>query len=313
MVGKLLVLLILGRAFRMGFDQNLLFAFALAQGGEFAFVLLSFATQQGILAAELTGLLVAVVAVSMALTPLVLLVNERLIQPRVGTRARPDRQPDEVSGEGAVIIAGFGRLGNIVGRLLRANGVRATVLDLDSDQVELLRRLGHKVYYGDASRLDLLRAAGAERARVLVVAVDEPDKVLEIVATVRRHFPHLIVMARAFGRTEAYDLLDAGVERVYRETLDSALRVGEDVLRELGYRAHDAHRRMRAFRRLDERMLHEMREHRHDQATYVREVRRRVDALESLLEVGGSEQDVDRDSAWDSESLRREYGGSVEP
>jgi len=308
MVLKLIVLLVLGRGFRMGTDQNLLFAFALAQGGEFAFVLLSFAAQQGVLSLDLTSPLVAVVAVSMALTPLVLLVHERLVQPRVGTRARPDREPDAIAEQGAVIIAGYGRVGNIVGRLLSANGVRATVLDHDSDQVELLRKFGQTVYYGDATRLDLLRAAGAERARVLVVAVDDPDKVLEIVALAKAHFPHLTILARAFGRTEAYDLLDAGVEHVYRETFDSAVRLGTDVLHEVGYRAHDAHRRALAFRRLDERFLRELREHRHDEAVYVHEAKRRVEALEELLRADRTEPDLEVDAAWDSEPLRREHG-----
>jgi len=309
-VVKLVVLLVLARGFRMGADQGLLFAFALAQGGEFAFVLLSFAAQQGVLGLELTSPLVAVVAVSMALTPLVLLVHERLIQPRFGTRERPGREADEIVGDGAVIIAGYGRVGNIVGRLLTASGVRATVLDHDSDQVELLRRFGHTVFYGDASRLDLLHAAGAGSARVLVVAVDDPDKVLEIVALARTHFPHLTILARAFGRTEAYDLLDAGVELVYRETFESAVRLGADVLREVGFHAHDAHRRALAFRRLDERFLREMREHRHDEAAYVHEAKRRLEALEALLQADREAPTPELDAAWDSEPLRREYGGS---
>jgi CPA2 family monovalent cation:H+ antiporter-2/glutathione-regulated potassium-efflux system protein KefB len=161
---KLAVLLVLGRAFRLGVDQALLLAFALPQVGEFAFVLFSFADQQGVLAPTMTGPLVAAVALSMAVTPLLLLVNERLIQPRTGTRVAPARQADVVDEGGTVLIAGFGSFGATVGRLLRASGVHTTVLDIDSDRVDLLRRMGLTVYYGDATRHDLLHAAGAARA-----------------------------------------------------------------------------------------------------------------------------------------------------
>ena len=179
-VVKFVVLSVLGRAvFKMGLDQNLLFAFTLAQGGEFAFVLFSFATQNGILARSMAEPLVAVVALSMALTPLLLLINERLVQPRFGTLERQERAADAMDEDNPVIIAGFGRFGDIVGRLLTANGVRTTVLDVDSDHVELLRKLGFKVFYGDASRHDLLHAAGADRARLLVLAIDDQEKELQ--------------------------------------------------------------------------------------------------------------------------------------
>lgn len=307
-VVKLAILLALGRAFRLGLDQNLLFGFALAQGGEFAFVLFSFATQQGVLSTSLASPLVAVVALSMAASPLLMLINERLLQPRVGTRRGADRQPDDITADGAVIIAGYGRVGNIIGRLLAANGIRATVLDHDSDQVELLRKFGHRVYYGDASRPDLLAAAGASSARVLVVAIDDPDKVLAIVETARRHWPHLTVLARAASRPDAYDLLDAGIDRVYRETLDSSLRMGVDVMRSLGMRAYEATRRARLFRRHDEEGLRELAGIRHDRPGYIRRARQQLEALERLLSLDRLEPAAELDSAWDTQSLRDEVG-----
>jgi CPA2 family monovalent cation:H+ antiporter-2/glutathione-regulated potassium-efflux system ancillary protein KefC/glutathione-regulated potassium-efflux system protein KefB len=166
---KFVVLFVLGRFFRMGLDQNLLFAFSLAQSGEFAFVLFSFATQHGVITANVANPLIAVVAISMAVTPLLMLLNERLVQPRFGTREREKGEADAIDEHNPVIIAGFGRFGSVVGRLLRANGVGATVLEYDSDHVELLRKLGLKVFYGDASRRDLLRSAGAEQARLLTI------------------------------------------------------------------------------------------------------------------------------------------------
>jgi len=305
---KLLVLLILGRAFGMGFDQNLMFSFALAQGGEFAFVLFSFASQQGVLDPETTQRLTAVVAISMAMTPILILLNERLIQPRFGTRERRRREADVIEETNRVIIAGFGRVGGIVGRLLRASGVGATVLEFDSDHVELLRKLGLKVFYGDASRLDLLRAAGAEEAEVLILAIDDHDKLLGMVDTVRKHFPHLRVLARARGRVEAYDLLEKGVE-TYRETFDTSLRMGIDALRALGFRAYQAHRSAQKFRRQDENALRALIQVRHDQEQYLSAARQQIQALETTLLQDADNTDDLRDMGWDAESLRREYGG----
>ncbi len=304
--GKFLILFLLGRAFRMSLDQNLLFAFALASGGEFAFVLFSFADQHGVLPPSVTGPLVAVVAVSMALSPLLMLFNERLIQPRTGTRRQAGRDPDAIDETGSVIIAGFGRFGNIVGRLLRANGVRPTVLDLDSDNVEILRKLGIKVFYGDASRLDLLRAAGAQDARVLIIALDDPEKVRELAATARKHFPHLQILARARSRTDAYELLDDGLEHVYRETLDTSLQMGADALNLLGQRAFGAHRSALLFRRHDEDALRELVALRHDRGAYLSHARQRIRDLEEIMQAEQSRGDEVRDAGWDSDSLRED-------
>ncbi len=306
---KFAILFGLGRVFRMGLDQNLLFAFALAQGGEFAFVLLSFAVQNGVVPADVAAPLVVVVAVTMALTPLLLLVEERLIQPRVGTRRKEPRAADVPDERNPVIIAGFGDFGNVVGRLLRANGVGATVFEYDSDRVELLRRLGLKVFYGDATREDLLRAGGAEDARLIVIALDDPELVLRVVDTVQRHFPHLEILARASGRVHAYELLEAGVDHVYRQNLDTALQVGVDVMRRLGLRAHHATRASSLFRRHDEAALRELATMRHDRKLYLSRARAAIAELEDVLTRENRMPPEDRDAGWDVESLRREFGG----
>jgi len=305
---KLLVLLVLGRLFRMSLDQNLLFSLALAQGGEFAFVLFSFAPQSGVLAEERTSLLYAVVVLSMALAPLVLLLNEKLVQPRFGTRERAERDSDAIDEENPVIIAGFGRFGNVTGRLLLANGVRATVLDVDSDHVDMLRKLGLKVFYGDASRVDLLESAGAGKARLFVVAVDRPDKSLEIVRTVREHFPHLTILARARGRAHAYDLLDAGVTHVFRETLDSSLRMGVEALHQLGFRSYQAHRAALCFRERDEESLQELAALRKDRGAYLNRARELIRDLEQVIRDDRCAIENEHDAAWDSEALRRDFG-----
>ena len=303
---KFIVLLVLGRGFGMGLDQNFLFAFSLAQGGEFAFVLFSFASQNGVIPDAVTAPLIAAVAVSMALTPVLMLVNERLIQPRTGTRESVEREPDEMHEEGEVIIAGFGRFGSIVGRLLRANGIQPTVLEFDSDRVEVLRKLGLQVFYGDASRHDLLEAAGAAKARLLVIATEEHERIVGIVETAQKHFPNLEILARAAGRPEAYELRDLGVEHVYRETLDTSLRTGIDALRLLGRRGHQAHRAARTFRRHDEDSVRDLGAMRHDRKAYFSAARERIQSLEELLllEIEGSTEE--RDAGWDTDSLRED-------
>jgi monovalent cation:H+ antiporter-2, CPA2 family len=300
------VLLALARLFRLGTGQALLVAFALPQVGEFAFVLFSFAGQHGVLGPEVTAPLVAVVALSMALTPLALLINERLVQPRIGTRREAGRDADAVHEENPVLIAGFGGFGATVGRLLRANGIATTVLDHDSDRVDLLRRLGLTVYYGDATRHDLLHAAGAARAHLLVIALDTPAKTLTLVHTARRHFPQLKILARAFDWIDAHNLYAAGVEHVYREALDTSLRMGTDALRLLGFRAHHAHRSAQRFLRYDEQSVRELTERRSDGAVYIDAARARIEELERVLLADLSGPGLDRDAGWDPESLRDE-------
>jgi monovalent cation:proton antiporter-2 (CPA2) family protein len=306
---KFLVLLALARAFRLGLDQALLFAFALPQVGEFAFVLFSFANQEGVLEPSVTSPLVAAVALSMAATPLLLVVNERVLQPRVGTRRAPEREPDAVEEHNPVLIAGFGGFGTTVGRLLRAKGIGTTVLEADSDRVELLRRLGLKVYYGDATRHDLFEAAGAAHARLLVLSLDTPERTLELVHTVRRHYPHLVIMARAFDWQDAHDLLEAGVRHVYRQSLDTPLRMGAEALRLLGFRAYHAERAAQTFLRHDEESLRHLTESRRgERSAYLSDARRRIEDLERMLLADLEAPDLDRDAGWDPESLREELG-----
>lgn len=306
---KFVILLFLGRAFKMGTDQNMLFAFALAQGGEFAFVLFSFAVQNRVMTGETANPLIAVVALSMALTPLLMLLNEKVFQPRFGTRESQKRDADTIDVHNPVIIAGFGGFGSIIGRLLRANGIGVTVLELDSDKVDLLRKLGLKVFYGDASRRDLLHAAGAEKAKVMVLAIEDQNKMREAIHTVKKEFPHLSLFARAADRTQAYELLDAGVHHVYRETLDTSLRVGVDALRELGFRSHQAHRASMVFRQHDENAVAELRHLRHDKKKYISQARQKIEDLEELLLSELQDPAEHLDAGWDSASFLDDSGG----
>lgn len=283
MAAKALVLGAIARWEGLSAVHGALLALALPQIGEFAFVLFSFAETNGILSATVTAPMVAVTAFSMAATPFLLTFHERVVAPRLAAAAAGSSREHDLRDEhDPVIVAGFGRFGQITARMLRSHGVGVTVLDVDSTQIDVLRTFGHKAWYGDASRLDLLRAAGAATATVLVIAVDEHEKALEIARVAQTHFPHLAILARARGRTEAYELVEREVAGVYRETFDTAVRVAGDAMRLLGTPAHAAHRAARLFRVHDEASLLEMARFRGDEH-YVSRVRERVSEVERVL------------------------------
>ncbi|MBN2654538.1 MAG: cation:proton antiporter [Nitrospirae bacterium] len=306
MIIKALVLFILGKFFRMSADQNILFALALAQGSEFGFVLFSFALQHNVLSPDIVNPMVAAVAVSMAFTPLLLLINEKFVQPRFGTKELDSKAADYIDHQSDVIVVGFDSFGSLLGRLLRANGLDITVLELDSDKVELLRKLGLKVYYGDASRYDLLRSAGAENAKILVLAMHDHKKQLQIVNAVKKYFPNLKIFAQTSGRTQAYELYDAGVDHIYRETLDTSLRAGTDVLRALGFRSYQAHRAARTFRLHDEQSVEKLRHISHDHTKYLSAARQHIEDLEELLISELNENRKLRDDGWDASLTSRD-------
>ena len=307
MAVKIIILAMLGRLSRFSTDQNLIFSVGLGQVGEFAFVLLSFAAQLRILDAFWTDTLMAVTALSMSFTPIFMLIAERVIAWRVG-RAEPEEQEaDEINERNKVIIAGFGHFGSTLGRLLRANGVEATVLDNDSDQVQLLRKMGFKVYYGDATRPDLLGSAGAAEAEILVCALT-PESAPELVETVHKHFPHLKLLVRSRNRTDAYELMDQGVLHIYRETLDTAVRMGVDVLKELGQRHYSAYRAGQNFIKYDESAMKELAAKRRDTGDYITSVREKIEEQESLLRKDEHHTPSHADHAWNSEELREALG-----
>ena len=283
---KFAVLFVLSRVFKLATPEGLLFSFALAQGGEFAFVLLAFVVDHGVLTAAQASPLTATVALSMAFTPLLFVVNEKFVQPCFARPSAPAREADAIdaaSQENPVIIAGFGRFGHIVGRLLRASGVGTTVLDLDSDQVEIVRRLGIKVFYGDATRLDLLHAAGAARAKLIVIAIDDEKKAVALAETVQKHFPHLKIFARAAGRVHAYEFQKRGINSFYRETLGSSLDLGIDVLQTLGHERAQAERAARIFKEHDERSVHELAQFWEDDDAYFANARQHIEAFERMF------------------------------
>jgi monovalent cation:proton antiporter-2 (CPA2) family protein len=292
---KFVVLLAVSRVSRLEPTQRYLFAFALAQGGEFAFVLCSFATQGGVLIAQMANLLVATIALTMAAAPLLMMINERFVQPRFRS-VLPTREPDEIDErDNPVILAGVGRFGHIVARLLRANGFGTTVLDNDAEQVETLGRFGIKSFYGDATRLDLLRTAGAERARIFIIAIDNEEKALEVVDLVQENFPKLRILARATSRQHAYELLRKGVTDVYRETFGSAIDLSVHALGTLGLDGERARRAAQIFREHDEASVREMAQVQDgDDSAYVSLARLHIENLERAL---ASDREMFNDAA----------------
>jgi monovalent cation:proton antiporter-2 (CPA2) family protein len=310
MVVKGAVLLLIGRIFGLDQRASYLLAFSLAEVGEFAFVLFSFASQARVLPPEVVSPLVAVVALSMLVTPLVLMVYERLLVPRMLVPAAPEREPDEIAAKDeAVVIAGYGRFGQIVGRLLIAHGVPCTVLDLDVEIVDVIRRIGFEVHYGDASRLDLLHAAGCANARLFVLAVDDHEKAMEIGQTVRKHFPKLPLLVRVRGRQEYYQMVTTlHPEGIVRETHLSAVDLGEQAMRLLGFRAHQVHRMARAFVRHDEAAVQRLTtlyaNRNDDRQAYFAAARDALKETERLMREEAKGNFSRENDAWDNESLR---------
>lgn len=255
MTVKGLILLALGRKFGLEGAQNAGLALALCQGGEFAFVLFQFAGGLHIIGGDQAALLTLAVALSMALSPLLMMYYQKRVVPCYMS-ALPDPDFDTITENGnPVILAGYGRFGQIIGRFLSAQGVKVTILEKDPDQIELLRKFGFRGYFGDASRRDLLKSAGADRAKLLIVAVDDADDCLSIVRMAKRAFPNLAIYARARNRRHAYELYKAGVDYYRRETFDSSLTMAQRVMVFLGRDDADMRRKAAQFTQHDEATL----------------------------------------------------------
>jgi CPA2 family monovalent cation:H+ antiporter-2 len=304
---KASVLILAGKLARLSFDQNLIFTLGLAQVGEFAFVLFSFIHQLNILSAQWTDMMMGVTAISMTVTPLLLLANERFILPRFGTKEKEEKEADDIDIYNPVIIAGFGHFGSTLGRFLRANGINATILDNDSDRVDLLRKMGFKVFYGDATRVDILKSAGADEARILIAAIDSPETNYDLVEKTKKLFPRLTIMVRARSRLDAYELIDMGVKDIYRESLDTSVRLGIDVLIKLGIRKYSATRAGQNFIKYDEAAMPQLARHRHDQDTYIFNTREQIQLQEQLLTNDREVNPTLNDHAWDSDLVVNKF------
>lgn len=303
---KCLVLQGLGGVSRMNPAHRWTFALALAQGSEFAFVLLTLAYQSQLLSAHLISLLTLVVALSMALTPVLLILNQRFVQRRYEEQGE-EREADKIDEhDNPVLIVGFGRFGQVVGRLLHAHGIGTTVLDNDAGHIDVLRKFGYKVFYGDADRLDLLYAAGAHKAKLLVVAVGNPAKSLAVCELAQKHFPQLKLLVRAIDRPHAHQLLQQGVDMVYRETVGSAVDLGVNALKELGVRANQAWRAGQTFKQHDEKLLREQTAFIDDESMYITKSVQYRHILAEMLQANQEDKRSEIMSAWENTPVQEE-------
>jgi glutathione-regulated potassium-efflux system ancillary protein KefC len=280
---KAAVLWGMGRVMPLPKAERPVFIILLAQGGEFGFVVFQTAANAGVIDAQVSSLLVAAVAISMLVTPVLLVAADRWLIPLLaGQNRKAMAEIDEPQNQ-AVIIAGFGRYGQVVGRMLYANGIQPTILDIDAEQIEAMRRFDWRVFYGDAKRLDLMRTAGAASAKVLVLAIDDVAQSVEVAKMVREHFPNLTIVARARNVQHYFDLHDLGVTMIERETLDSALMSARSVLETLGWERHQARTLAMRFRRHNVDQLLQMAPHRKDTAKLVAAAKQGRQQLEDLF------------------------------
>jgi glutathione-regulated potassium-efflux system ancillary protein KefC/glutathione-regulated potassium-efflux system protein KefB len=285
---KIAVLLLLGLLAGLRKASALQMAILVSQGGEFAFVLFTAAVGANVIPRELSDQLILVVTLTMITTPVIILAYD-LIAARFTRRDEPpfDKIDDE---DPRVIIAGFGRFGQIIARILRAKKIRFTALDSSPQQIDFVRQFGNKVYYGDATRLDLLRAAGADKAKVFVLAVDNADDAIQIARVVRQNFPHLQVFARARNRRHVYQFMNQGVQTIVRETFFSSLHLAGKVLHGLGLSRAEAERAVLTFKEHDERVLADNYEAQDDLARLADVAKQAAEDLERLFE-----EDADKD------------------
>ena len=250
---KCIVMLGLGHMFKLAGGDKWLFALGLAQAGEFGFVLVSFTVANSVIPSEVADLLLLVIAMSMLLTPALFILYDRMIAPRYSRQQ--ERESDEIAHASGIIIAGHGRFGGIVNRALRAAGYETTVVDYSNEQLKMLRRFGLSAYYGDATRPDLLHAAGIEEAKVLVIAIDNKQAATELARYMHEHHPNVHVITRAIDRWHVYDLWSAGCRDIIRETYDSSIRAARSTFEALGHSREKAQKLVGVFEAFDRKTM----------------------------------------------------------
>lgn len=306
MLVKALILMAIGKQFKIKIDQNITFALFLCQVGEFAFVLFASAQQNNLMDKHIIEICMAVTTITMTISPILIFINERFIDPRLGTKRKADERPaDEVEEKHKVILAGFGHFGSTIGRFLLANGVEATILDSDSEQVDLLRRMGFKVYYGDCTRYEILKAAGAEDAKYIISTINDEAGSHTLAEVVHKHFPQAKLFIRTRHRYHTYDLLAKGFDKTYRETLHTSVYMGVDVLKAMGVRSYTATRKAQEFLKYDEEAIERLSDVWKKKGDYILSVKEEIELQEKLLKDDlRFISNITEDNAWDSEVLR---------
>lgn len=302
---KSIVLVLLGYRFKLSFTQISIFTVMLSQVGEFAFILLSGASQMGIMNGHQAEICIAVTTITMSISPVMIFINEKFIAPKItGADKEPPLEADNIDEKNKVIIAGFGHYGSTIGRFLRANGVQATILDYDSERVSFLRKMGFKVFFGDATKKELLISAGAHDAEILICALDSEEKSVVLADLASKHFPHLKLFIRTKHRFHSYELMKKGLKKTYRESVHSSVFMGVDVLHELGTRNYTATRKAQEFIKYDEDAMQRLVKHYGSDDAYVISAREEIELQEKLLSEDARFINNIDDNAWDSEEMR---------
>jgi len=304
MIIKSVVLYVVAISFKLVTQQKILFTLLLSQVGEFAFILLGSIGNLNMIDKPMLDFYMAVITVSMIISPILLFIDEKYISGKLFKKEKSDNEykvdPKE---HNEIIIAGFGHFGSTLGRFLRANGIEATILDNNSDQVLLLRKMGFTVFFGDVTRLNILEAAGASQAKILVSALDIPEKNVQLSELVAKHYPHLKLFFRAKNRTDAYELIDNGVENIYRESIHASVYMGVDILSELGFRKYTSLRKANDFISHDNQALQKLSKHRHNSDSYVQNVKEEIAQQERLLAEDKQFIEHVPDNAWDKSKI----------
>ena len=292
---KWCVLAVISRFISQSGSERRLFAIALAQGGEFAFVLFQMTKSNGVLPDSVIEPLISAVAISMFFAPVLFLLHDKMSRE---VDDHKEVEADAVDGQSKVILAGFGRLGIDIGRLLISAGIKPVILDNDATNVALLRKLGFEVYFGDVTRIDLLESAGAESAQLLIIAIGDTERALHLVHVVQRHFPHLQIITNAKDREATFALMDQGITNIHRETFGSALTIGRDALIELGYETYQAHRLAQLFQRKETQLMSKLYDARESEDHYISAYQKHNEHLEDVLSFDKHEQVEQVDKAW---------------
>ncbi|TGK07044.1 potassium transporter Kef [Leptospira semungkisensis] len=278
---KGIVLFVIGRVAKLNSDSSINLAVSISQGGEFAFVILNVASQLNVLSKEIAEYSIVIVTASMMLTPFFGIFKEKLINPYLNKEE--ERPADPIHEQNRVIIAGFGRVGQIISRMLYLHKIGFTALEHNADQVNAARKFGHKIYYGDASRLDLLTAAGAAQAEILVLAVQDMELSIKIATIAKENFPNLKIIARARNRAHYFDLLELGIETIRRDTFASSLELAEETLKDLGFLPSEVQYFIDKFRRYDEAMVKQQYKLRHNEKELIAFSRNAIRQLEDAF------------------------------
>lgn len=304
---KFIILVILGRIFRLRKGYDFLFAFLLAQSSEFAFVIISFSQQNMLFDERTAGLLLLVVALSMAISPLLLIFNEKALAPILSRRQNKTEYDLVESSDNPIIIAGFGRFGLVVGRLLLANNYKVTIIDSNPSNVEILRKFGFKLYYGDVTRPQVIEQAGIKNAKLVILSMAEYDEALKVADYLKKNYPQVKIMARAKDIYHAFEFFKRNVNTVQHEVFNSAAELGERALVHLGLSKYDAYRAARTFKHHEKQVILDLYElWKEDENRFIQESRRFSDQLSEILQTEKDYLINETDYAWDEKTINNE-------